>query len=674
MLMTYITTRLALSPLGPVVDSCKSALRTLGATSGIVNALTLTGSLFMMQVYDRVLGSQSVPTLIGLSLIAIFAYLFQGWLEAMRLRILTLIGEKIDKDVSEKVHAAGMKMAIASPSGAQEAAQSFRDLESIRGFVTGQGLIAILDMPWMLLYIAVATILHPLFGVTTVVAAVLLIWVTWKTERESKAPVKEAFDASMKRTQIVDANLRGSESIFGNGMGGNRRRLWMQAHDSYLEAQRRATFIIGGYSSMAKTIRMVLQSFVLGLGAYLAIKGQITSGTIIAASIVVARALSPIDQAIASWRPFTAARDANERLSKLLTRTANEPVRMKLAPPSQAFAVKDLTVAPPGSQTITLGGISFNLKAGDALGVVGASGSGKTTLVKAIVGAWKPLRGGIAFDGGGPEQWDDETLGRATGYLPQDVQLFEGTIAENISRFDTAPDEAKIIAAAQSAGLDQHIRAKYPKTGYNTQIGAFGNMLAGGLRQRVGLARALYGEPFLLVLDEPNSSLDDEGNVALRKAIREARERKAIVILVTHRPDALEAVDYLMVLANGTVEDSGTREALLPKWLGRQTLGNNPGNKQPSRPAGPLAIAAPANALAASSNGRQQKAAGPNGAATNGGSSNGSASHDRASNGTTPNTAEISDQPAGERGPAPALQSWSTAPLKFTKNEMKRGK
>ncbi len=698
MLMTYFTTRLASSPLGPVVDSCKSAVRTLGLASGIINLLTLTGSLFMMQVYDRVLGSQSVPTLLGLSLIAIFAYMFQGWLEAIRSRILTLIGEKIDNDVSEKVHAAGMKMAIASPAGAQEAGQAFRDLESIRAFVTGQGLIAALDMPWMLLYVVVATILHPLFGVTALVAAGLLVWLTWKTERESKAPVKEAFEASSKRTQIVEANLRGSETMFGNGMVANRRRLWKLSHDKYLQAQRNATFVIGGYSSVSKTVRMVLQSFVLGLGAYLAIKGQITAGAIIAASIVVARALSPIDQAIASWRPFTAARDANERLSKLLTRTANEPERMKLAAPSQTFAVRDLTVAPPGSQTITLAGISFALKAGDALGVVGASGSGKTTLVKALVGAWKPLRGGIAFDGGGPEQWDDEVLGRATGYLPQDVQLFDGTIAENIARFDETPDEARIQEAATSAGLDQHIRAKYAKTGYNTQIGAYGSLLAGGLRQRLGLARALYGEPFLLVLDEPNSNLDDEGNVALRKAIREARRRKAIIIIVTHRPDVLEEVDYMMVMANGTAEDSGKREVVLPKWLAKQSskgplISNAPMSTPPN--SNPVAPAAPRP------NGRStiegvvtnMSLSGSSHASSNGGPPKGS------SNVAVPTRTGLNGErsavaPLGDANSTPAEQaapvqgapsqtafaqtapvaSWSSAPLKLTKNQMKRAK
>lgn len=570
MLMTVFRARFAGSPLGPVVHACRGAMRTLGIASGIINLLTLTGSLFMMQVYDRVLGSHSVPTLLGLALIAIAAYLFQGWLDALRARVLTLVGEKIDADIAARVQAAGSRLAMASPAGAHEAGQAFRDLDAIRAFVTGQGLIAALDMPWVVLYVGVATLLHPLFGVTAIAAVALLAWLTWRTERVSAGPMKAAFDAGSRRAKILDANLRGAEAMHGNGMTGNRRRLWQQTHDSHLQAQRQAAFVVGGYASASRTARMVLQSFVLGLGSYLAIKGQITSGSIIAASIVVARGLAPIDQAIASWRPFSAARDALGRLTRLLAAAPDASQTMALPLPSRSFAVKDLAVTPPGSSAPTATSISFNLKAGDALGIVGASGSGKTTLLKAIVGAWAPARGGVAFDGSGPEQWEGDTLGRAIGYLPQDVQLFDGSIADNIARFDPAADASAIQVAAMSAGLDHSIRSSYPKTGYNTEIGANGCLLAGGMRQRIGLARALYGAPFLLVLDEPNANLDEEGSQALRKAIREARERKAIVIIATHRADVLEEVEYMMVMAKGSIEASGRRQDVLAKWLQRQ--------------------------------------------------------------------------------------------------------
>lgn len=644
MLMTYFTSRAAHSPLTPILTSCRSTIGTLGFTSGVINLLTLTGSIFMMQVYDRVLGSQSMPTLVGLSLIAVVAYMFQGWLEALRGKMLTLLGEKIDIDLSDRVHAAGMKLATGSPTGPQEAGQAFRDLEAIRTFVTGQGLVAALDIPWVLLYVVVATLLHPLFGITTVIAALVLVWLTWKTERESKAPVKEAFEAATKRSVVVDANLRGSESMHANGMGENRRRMWMRAHESFLTAQRKATFVIGGYTSVAKTIRMVLQSFVLGLGAYLAIKGQITTGAIIAASIIVARALSPIDQAIASWRPFVAARDAHERLSKLLVRQPVERSPFELAPPSRSFAVTQLAVAPPGAQTLAMAGVSFALKAGDVLGVIGTSGSGKSTLVKAIVGVWKPARGSIAFDDSGPQQWDEQVLGRAMGYLAQDVQLFDGTIAANIARFDEQPAERDVQKAAVGASLDGHIRSKYPQTGYDTQIGPGGGQLAGGLRQRVGLARALYGDPFLLVLDEPNSNLDEEGSAALRRAILDAKARGAIVIIVTHKNDILRDVDYLLVMANGQMEMFGPRAEVMRRLREKMTPpgaapGATFGNTSGHAPSTPILLpgTAPVNG------------ARPNGQHADGGS-------------------------ADEQRPAAASgQTWSTAPLRMSKVPNKRG-
>ena len=627
----------ARSPLGPILAASRSTISTLGLTSGVINALTLTGSIFMMQVYDRVIGSQSVPTLIGLSFIAVVAYIFQGWLEGVRGRLLTLLGEKIDIDLSGRVHAAGAKLAVGSAKGVQEAAQAFRDLESIRTFVTGQGLVAALDIPWVLLYVLVATILHPLFGLTTIIAAAMLVWLTWKTERQSKVPVKDAFDALNQQSQVLDANLRGAESMQANGMIANRRRLWVQAHETYLEAQRNASFVIGGYTYAAKTIRMVLQSFVLGLGAFLAIKGQITTGAIIAASIIVARALSPIDQAIASWRPFIAARDAHERLSGLLVRLPEEQRPFELAPPSHSFAINQLAVAPPGAQTLSVAGISFALKAGDALGIVGPSGSGKSTLAKAIAGVWKPVRGAISFDESGPQQWDEQTLGRAMGYLAQDVQLFDGTIAANIARFDVTPVEADVVKAAVGASLDGHIRSKYPQTGYSSPIGAGGGQLAGGLRQRIGLARALYGDPFLLILDEPNSNLDDEGNRALRKAIVDAKSRGAIVIIVTHKEDILEDMDLLLVMANGTVDLFGPRAETLQKWRERFRR--------------PIRSAATVDTMPGS---------------------NGQASRHPNGTGlvrTVPHSGAAEPNPIA----APAKQTWSTAPLHMSKLPNKRG-
>jgi ATP-binding cassette subfamily C protein len=600
MLFGYFKLRATGSPLTAVIESCKGIVTTLGIMSGVINVLTLTGSIFMMQVYDRVLGSQSLPTLVALSVIAVAAYVFLGFLESLRGRILTLVGEKLDADLAPSVHEAGLKLSLASPQGQQDSIQVFRDLEAIRTFVTGQGLVAALDMPWVLLYIAMATLLHPWFGATTAVAALLLIWLTWLTEKNSRAPVKEAYEASSQRNGLVEANMRQAEAMLGNGMRADRIARWAQVHQRYLVAQRTATYTIGGYSAAAKSVRLLLQSFVLAVGAYLAIKGQISAGAIIAASIIVARALAPIDQAIASWRPFTAARDGHDRLTRLLSRLPPERDLFQLAPPKATLAVKDLAIAPPGAQQVTMAGATFTLRAGQMVGIIGPSMSGKSSLVKGLVGVWKPVRGSIAFDGAGPEQWTEEALGRAMGYLPQDVQLFEGTIAENIARFapnvDTPEVQAKVQAAARAAGLDNLIRSEFPKTGYNHTVGPNGAGLAGGLRQRIGLARALYGDPFLLVLDEPNSNLDEDGELALGGAIRAVKARGGIVVCVSHRPAVLNEADVLLSMVKGQPEFFGPRDDVLKRWLEKHRAG---ASKTPRNAAAPGAPPAPVGGVRA---------------------------------------------------------------------------
>lgn len=569
MLQTFFKQRAAHSPLAPIVEASRRAFRAIGVTSGVINVLTLTGSIFMMQVYDRVIASNSLPTLYSLAIMAIVAYAFQGWLEIMRGKMLSLIGEKVDVELAPQVHAAGLRAAGMTPTGVQDAIQAQRDLESIRGFMTGPGLVAMFDMPWILLYVVVTTLLHPLFGLTTLVAALLLMWLTWKTEVTSKPMLKEAIELSIKRQQLADGTIRNSEVIAGNGMYTNMARRLADLQSKFLAAQRKASFVIARYGNIAKTIRLVLQSFVLGLGAYLALQGKISSGAIIGASILVARALAPIDQAINGWRPFVAAREGHERIVKLLGRKLMAKQLMPLPPPKQSINVKDLTVAAPGGTTLAVQGVAFNAKAGEAMAVIGHSAAGKSSLFRALVGAWKLNRGVIEFDGTNPEQWEIDVLGRHIGYLPQNVQLFEGTIAENISRFDAGENSKKIQTAAQAAGLDEYIRKQFPEHGYNTPLSAGAENLSGGQRQRIGLARALYGDPFLVVLDEPTSNLDQSGREALALAIRGVKARGGIVLVSAHDPAVWAEVDSMLALHQGKPEWFGRRDEVFALWLER---------------------------------------------------------------------------------------------------------
>ncbi len=592
MLQIYFANRAPNSPLAPVVAACKRAFRSISIASGVINLLTLTGSIFMMQVYDRVLGSQSLPTLAGLSVLAVVAYMFQGWLEAIRGRIFTLIGEKIDADLGPVVHAAGVQAAVALPGGQSEAVQAVRDLDAIRNFVAGTGLVAAFDMPWMLLYIVVAGLIHPLFGLTVFLAAALLIWLTWRTEVASKPLLKVANEAGVKRMQLSDGIVRFSEAVTANGMRGDMAARLAEVQQKYLAAQRDATYVIGSYTTAAKTIRMLLQSFVLGLGAYLAIKGQITSGSIIAGTILVSRALAPIDMAINSWRPFVAAREGHERLIRLLSRIPAQREPTALKPPFQTFAAHNLGIAPPGAQQFSASGVTFQLKAGQAMALVGHSGSGKSSLIRGLVGTWKPMRGAIAFDDTGPEQWAPDVLGKTSGYLPQDIQLFEGTIGQNICRFDPNGTTEKMEEAAQAAGLDGYIRSAFPKTGYDTMVMAGGTNLSGGQRQRIGLARALYGKPFLVVLDEPNSNLDAAGKAALQLAIRNIKARGGVAIVSAHDHNVLAECDFVFTLLNGQAEFFGPRDETMKKWAAKHFPGAGPHAANANTPMPPTAVAA----------------------------------------------------------------------------------
>ncbi|HJQ59650.1 MAG TPA: type I secretion system permease/ATPase, partial [Vineibacter sp.] len=553
------------SALAVVLASSRGAFTGIALISGLINVLMLTGSIFMIQIYDRVLGSQSTPTLVLLSLIAIAAYLFQGGLDIVRSRVLALIGERIDEEIGPKVHAAVADLPLRLPRGSLEALQPFRDLEAVRGFLSGPGPGALFDLPWIPIYLAVLFYLHAWLGLLAGAAVLVLIALTGLTELRSKAPTKAALEAQSLRNQLADQAQRGAEVVRAMGMLPVLAGQWQETHARYIAAQRRATFAVNTLSAAAKTFRMVLQSAVLGLGAYLAIKGELTAGAIIAGSILSSRALAPIDQAIAAWKGFVAGRQGYRRLGEMLALYPEKQPLFELPVPKQVLTVADLAVAAPGARQPIVKRVSFTLQAGQALGVIGPSACGKTSLVRALVGAWPALGGRITLDGAGIEQWDAAALGPAIGYLPQDTQLFDGTIAANIARFEKDCDSEAVIAAARAAGFHDQVVAM--QEGYNTRIGQGGAHLSAGQRQRVGLARALYKDPFLVLLDEPNANLDAEGEAAVVAAIRAVRARGGVAIVVAHRPSAVAAVDMILAMKGGEVVAFGPRDEVLAKTV-----------------------------------------------------------------------------------------------------------
>ena len=555
----------ALSPIGTVLAQCRTAFIGVGLMSGLINLLMLTGSLFMMQVYDRVLTSHSVPTLISLSIVAVAAYAFQAWLDVLRSRILMLVGERVDTDVGPKVHAAVLDLPLKAQRPAGETLQPFRDLDAIRSFLSGPGPVAFFDLPWLPIYLVFIALLHPLLGLITVLGALFLVVLTIATELVSRAPTRAALEALSARNSLADSAQRGAEAVRAMGMQQAMSRRWLQAHKSSIAAHRDLGFSVGGLSSVSRGFRMILQSAMLGLGAYLAIRGELSPGGIIAASILAARALAPIDQTIGSWKSFVAARQSHGRLRELLALFPERPAPFALPSPSKGLSVEGLVVAAPGSRQPIVKRANFTLHAGQGLGIIGTSASGKTSLVRALIGVWQPLSGKVMMDGSSLDQWDPEALGRSIGYLPQDVQLFDGTIADNISRFGSDPDPELVIEAAQMAGFHKAVTS-FPD-GYNTLIGYGGVQLSSGQRQRVGLARALFGRPFVVVLDEPNSNLDSEGETAVSEAIRGVRERGGIAIVVAHRPSAIAAVDQLAVMRGGEVVAFGPRDDVLAKTV-----------------------------------------------------------------------------------------------------------
>jgi ATP-binding cassette, subfamily C, type I secretion system permease/ATPase len=536
----------------------------VGVFTGVLNVLALAGSFYMLQIYDRVLPSRSIPTLIGLSLLLLGLYLIYAMIDIIRLRVLNRVSVKFDNDLREEIFASLYQLPL-SGSSTVDRLSPVRALDQIRSFLTGLGPTAIFDVLWAPVYIAAVYVLHPLLGLVALGGALGLVIVTVLTELLSVGPLREMAESGAARASFGEATRRNAEVIRAMGLGGNLKNHWNEINRRHLANHLRVSDAVSAFGALSKILRVALQSAVLGVGAYLVIEGRVTAGTIIAASIIAARAMAPIEISIAHWRGFVAARQGYLTLKRMFADL--DPGRggiVNLLTPKRMLSVQHLRVAAPGGTLPIIEDINFELRTGEALGIIGPSASGKSTLARALVGAWRPMHGSersVRLDGAALDQWSPENLGRHIGYLPQDIDLFSGTIAENISRFDPDVTDDAIIAAATAAGVHELI--VHLEHGYQTEIGEGGRILSGGQRQRIALARALYGNPFLVVLDEPNSNLDTKGDNSLTKAIMSVRKRGGIVVVIAHRASALTAVDKIMLFADGRMLSLGPKEEVL---------------------------------------------------------------------------------------------------------------
>ena len=532
--------------------------------SGIINLLALTGSLYMLQVYDRVLSSHSVPTLVALSVLMFVLYGFYGVFDLLRNQASGRAAMLFDKRVAGHVHAVVVNLPLkgASRSSAQ---QPMRDVDAIRTFLASGGPVAFLDLPWMPLYLAFVFLLHPLLGLLCLGGIFLLVLLTLLTEWLSRAEVLASARADAVRKAVADANARNAETLQAMGYASRAVDRFQKVNRSYLEVQTKASDLIARMTAISKFLRLTLQSAILGLGAYLTVHGEVTGGAIIAASIATSRALAPVEQVISQWRNFLGMRQSYDRLSRMLERFPAAHRPLALPPPVDRLAVENATACVPGTERQVLFNISFELQRGQALAVIGPSAAGKSSLARTITGVWPLLRGSVRLDGAELDGWSPDELGKHIGYLPQDVTLFEGTVAENICRLEEETDSGAIIAAAKAAGVHDMI-LRMPD-GYETNVGPDGSALSAGQRQRVALARALFRDPFLVVLDEPNSNLDSEGESALSSAIQGVRDRGGIVLVIAHRASALNAVDQVAMINAGHLSAFGPKDEVLKKVL-----------------------------------------------------------------------------------------------------------
>ena len=532
----------------------------VGIFSFFVNLLMLTGPLYMLNVYDRVLGSRSLETLLALSVLVAFLYGMMGILDYARGRVMGRVGARFQARLDRRVFGAVLK-ATTLNRAPREAATGMRDLESVQRLITSPALMAVFDIPWTPIFILGIFIFHPTMGYLALGGGAILLTIAILNQVLSRRPLVTA-NATAFKSEALGAEIRAeSEMVHSLGMRRSAFDRWQVAREASLNATVSATDTSGTFTSLTKAFRLFLQSAMLGLGAYLVLQEELTPGAMIAGSILLGRALAPIELMVGQWAVFQKAREGWHNLSTLLRLIPEEEERTALPTPEARIKVQQLTIVPPGEQTASLRTISFDVEPGHAVGVIGTSGSGKSTLARALTGVWRPAGGKIRLDGAALDQYDPDILGQHIGYLPQRVHLFDGTVKENIARMSMSPEDDAVVSAAQKA--DAHDMILQLPDGYDTLVSSHGGRLSGGQIQRIGLARAMYGDPVVLVLDEPNSNLDNDGSTALNKAIKQAKAAGKIVFIMAHRPAAIQECDLLLVVENGGLRAFGPKDKVL---------------------------------------------------------------------------------------------------------------
>lgn len=554
-----------------ILTSFKKTFRNLGVFSAVINLLMLMPAIYMLSLYDSVLSSRNEMTLLMLTLIMLGAYTFLGALEYVRSFILIRVGAQFDMKLNKRIYTAAFEQSLKQADG--NAGQALKDLTSLRQFLTGSALFAFFDAPWFPIFLLVIFMFHPALGVLALCGTTLLILLAYINEKVSHKPLAEANSMAIASTNVASNNLRNAEVIEAMGMLPNIQSRWYQLHSRFLNLQAEASEKSGTVTAVSKSLSLVLQSLMLGLGALLVLDDQITPGMMIAGSILFSRAVAPVQLLISVWKQIGSTRSAYERLTELLKQNPAREAGMALPKPKGIIAVENVTAIPPGGKFPVIKGLAFSLAAGEVLGIIGPSGSGKSTLARLLVGVWPAAAGKVRLDGADVYLWNKDELGPHIGYLPQDIELFAGTVSENIARFGEINAD-KVILAAKRTGIHEMI-LNMP-SGYDTPLGDGGTGLSGGQKQRLGLARAMYDDPSLIVLDEPNSNLDDVGEQALLAAIIDLRQRGKTIVLITHRTSIISATNKLLLLQDGTAKMFGPTnqviEALAKQQQTQQAL------------------------------------------------------------------------------------------------------